>query len=485
MRYICLLILLMLTLRAVSQITVDTSFEGSNARVLSVNNSSNTLKIESVLKRGDVYNVVFYLKVLNVDSTRTFRLQVQYSQLYFLPVYVMYSYDKSNWYRLSGTVSGNYEEYSGVFNRRDIYFCYGYPYVYSDVINLQNSLSSNPFVTVSDVSYSESGRAVKLFRITNSTVSDSGKSLIWVTGRHHAMESNSNYVVEGLINYLASADVNAARLRNQAIIYVVPVMDVDMVYAGGTGKDQNPVDFNRDWDSPSHWNAVRDVKAKILQTAASNRLRVFLDSHDPFPGETDTSGRNFFFSMQESGQKSVNLNAFRNKLYNTGGYWFGRKPLYPTSGQTSTKWVDSMFANMDFSASLETGWTKRTDGTSWSVFLYRLHGGVLGRGLSDYIYQSTSVSENGTPVNFYLNVYPNPFNPKVKFDFSLRKNQQVKLYIYDVNGREIAYENFGKLNSGRHEYVFDAEGLSSGVYFYRIETTGQDGLLKGRIVLIK
>ena len=39
----------------------------------------------------------------------------------------------------------------------------------------------------------------------------------------------------------------------------------DMVEVGGTGKDQNPVDFNRDWDHPSHWNAVDSAKNKIIE----------------------------------------------------------------------------------------------------------------------------------------------------------------------------------------------------------------------------
>lgn len=46
-----------------SQITIDTSFEGANARVLSINNTENTIKIESVLRTGDIHNVVFYFRV--------------------------------------------------------------------------------------------------------------------------------------------------------------------------------------------------------------------------------------------------------------------------------------------------------------------------------------------------------------------------------------------------------------------------------------
>lgn len=485
MKQLLLFILMLLPIIAFTQITVDTSFEGANARVLSVDNTNNVLKVESVMKRGDTRNVVFFFKVSGFDSTRTFRIRVQNSQLYYLPLNAVYSYDRITWYRIQGTVSGNYKEYSGIFNRRTFYFSQGYPYVYSDVIALQNRLSASPFVNVTNVSYSENGRAVKLFRITNPSVSDSGKSLVWVLGRNHAMESNSNYVVEGLIEYLVSPDASAERLRNQSIIYVVPVMDVDMAFFGGTGKDQSPVDFNRDWDSPSYWNAVRDVKAKVLQTAASNPLRIFIDSHNPFPGESDTTARLFFYSMNSGGIKFQNLNKFRTILYNAGGYYWGRKLIYPTSGQTSTKWADSVFTNIDFSASLETGWVQRTDNALWSVYLYKLNGAVLGRGISGYIDQSTSIGGNEIPVKFSLEVFPNPFNGKVKFRLSVDRLSDARLKIYDVLGNNISAMDFGKINSGTHDFIFDASSLSSGIYFYEINAGNKYSLKKGKLVLIK
>ena len=485
MKQFIVFILMLFPLIAFTQITVDTSFEGANARVLSVDNTNNVIKVESVLKRGDTRNVVFFFRVSGIDSTRTFKIRVQFSQSYYPPVYAVYSYDRITWYRILGTISGNYKEYSGIFNRRTIYFSHGYPYVYSDLIALQNRLAASPFVNVSNVSYSESGRAVKLFRITNPSVSDSGKSLVWVLGRNHVMESNSNYVVEGLIDYLVSSDAGAERLRNQAIVYLVPVMDVDMVFVGGTGKDQLPVDFNRDWDSPSYWNAVRDVKTKMLQTAASNRMRIFIDSHDPFPGETDTTGRLFFYSMQSAGVKFQNLNKFRTMLFNAGGYYWGRKLLYPTSGQTSSKWADSVFTNIDFSASLETGWIQRTDNALWSLPLYRLNGAVLGKGISEYINQSTSINGNEMPVRFSVDVFPNPFNGKVIFRISLEKISVVKIKIYDVLGNNLAAVDFGKISANSHDFIFDASYFSSGIYFYEINAGNNYPLKKGKLVLIK
>lgn len=485
MRNTLIIFLFLFASCSIAQISIDTSFEGGNARVLNIDNTNNSVKIESVLKRGDVHNVVFYLKISGIDSTRSFKLKIKYSQQYYLPALLAFSYDKITWYRISGSIVGDSKEFSNNYNRSTVYFSHGYPYVYSRLNDLISQYNGNPFVNISNVSTSELGRAVKLFRFTIPNVNDSGKVSVWILGRNHAMESHSNYVVEGLMNFLASGDSKADYLRSKAIIYVVPIMDVDMTAIGGTGKDQNPVDFNRDWDSPSYWNAVRDVKTKIIQTSAQNRLKIFIDSHNPFPSASDTASRLFMYSFSDTGRKSANLNLFRNKLFLNGGYWFGRQSIYPTNGQTSSRWVDSMFSSIDFSTSIETGWVSRTDGNTWTIYFYMKNGEVIGKGISDYIFQSTPVIENNELIRGFVNAYPNPFNTSTNIKFTLEKRSIVNVLIFDVNGREVSREYLGVLNSGSFKYNFNASLLSSGVYFYKIINEWDNLLHKGKLVLVK
>ncbi|MFZ4591935.1 MAG: T9SS type A sorting domain-containing protein, partial [Ignavibacteria bacterium] len=243
--------------------------------------------------------------------------------------------------------------------------------------------------------------------------------------------------------------------------------------------------FNRDWDSPSYWNAVRDVKTKIIQTSAQNRIKIFIDSHDPFPSAADTASRLFMYSFTDTGRKSANLNIFRNKLFTNGGYWFGRQTIYPTSGQTSSRWVDSMFASIDFSTSIETGWVSRTDGNTWTIYFYTKHGEVIGKGISDYIGQSTPVIENNEVVNNYSTAYPNPFNAAVNIKFSISQRNKLNLLVYDINGREVSRVYFGTLNTGNYTYNFNALNLSSGVYFYTINGEDGNSIFKGKMLLLK
>jgi len=69
--------------------------------------------------------------------------------------------------------------------------------------------------------------------------------------------------------------------------------------------------------------------------------------------------------------------------------------------------------------------------------------------------------------------YPNPFNPTTNIEFSLGQSGATTLKVYDISGREVASILSGqRLNAGSHTYTFDASSLSSGIYFYRMTSSG-------------
>jgi hypothetical protein len=81
-----------------------------------------------------------------------------------------------------------------------------------------------------------------------------------------------------------------------------------------------------------------------------------------------------------------------------------------------------------------------------------------------------SVSENdNVPSGFKLyQNFPNPFNPTTVIEFSLPRQMNASLKIYSLNGKEVAELTNGNLTSGVHRINFNAEKLSSGVYFYSL-----------------
>jgi len=79
--------------------------------------------------------------------------------------------------------------------------------------------------------------------------------------------------------------------------------------------------------------------------------------------------------------------------------------------------------------------------------------------ISSIIPDKFSISQN----------FPNPFNPTTKFKFDLKKSGIVKLVVYDMIGKGVATLVNENLNAGSYETEFDGSGLTSGVYFYKIE----------------
>ncbi len=107
--------------------------------------------------------------------------------------------------------------------------------------------------------------------------------------------------------------------------------------------------------------------------------------------------------------------------------------------------------------------------------------GVNGRLIFDEIRMATSFngltvtsvpSTDGIPVQFGLDQnYPNPFNPSTRISYTLEQTKQVRLAVYNLLGQEIAVLADGVQTAGVHDVTFHADGLPSGVYFYRLQST--------------
>ncbi len=93
---------------------------------------------------------------------------------------------------------------------------------------------------------------------------------------------------------------------------------------------------------------------------------------------------------------------------------------------------------------------------------------------------SNIIEINTAPANFGLSQnYPNPFNPSTKIKFtipnsplSFGEGQGVRLIVYDILGNEVAVLVDEEKEPGIYEVDFFSTGLASGIYIYKIESTG-------------
>ena len=96
----------------------------------------------------------------------------------------------------------------------------------------------------------------------------------------------------------------------------------------------------------------------------------------------------------------------------------------------------------------------------------------------------TSAAEETTPQEFALRQnYPNPFNPVTTIEYALPRAGYITLVVYNMLGEELSSLVAGERGAGNHRTQWDAAGVPSGVYFYRL-TAGDHGYTK-KMVLMK
>ena len=110
-----------------------------------------------------------------------------------------------------------------------------------------------------------------------------------------------------------------------------------------------------------------------------------------------------------------------------------------------------------------------------SLFVLYNTGNVSGIAGDNYqqIPENISLSQN----------YPNPFNPTTAIEYSIPQAGSVTIRIYDILGREVTTLVKEEKQRGNHIVKFNASGLSSGIYFYRLQADSY--ILTKKMILLK
>ena len=88
------------------------------------------------------------------------------------------------------------------------------------------------------------------------------------------------------------------------------------------------------------------------------------------------------------------------------------------------------------------------------------------------------------PIEYSLSQnYPNPFNPSTTIKYSLPKQSNVTIKVFDVLGSEVATLVNQEQPQGNYEVGFDGTDLTSGIYFYRLQAG--DFIKTKKMILIK
>ena len=269
----------------------------------------------------------------------------------------------------------------------------------------------------------------------------------------------------------------------------IQVLDTSTVFYesfnGNTFPPTNWITINRDGGTLGPWFRGGDTSAFVSFEgsgfAANNFQRAngfYLDDYLITPAIT---------GVGQAGRLDSLIFWVRSKLNNAPS------PNFPDSlmVRLSTTGPDtSNFTTLlEYFSVPKTGWTRKAysltgrvpaNSTVRVAFRYLLYNSGLNGSNGDFIgidavqvvfKGPTAVDDNAfRPTNFALNQnYPNPFNPTTEIRYQTSEASHVTMKIFDVLGREVATLVNEQKPAGNYSATFNAEGLASGIYFYRLE----------------
>jgi hypothetical protein len=281
--------------------TVSSDFESGSARVLAVDPIEQIVRITPAGDSSRGMPVWWYLRLDGIDVNKPVTLEVVANEAIMrtdvpgktqkippavsLPLQAAFSVNNKEWLHTEpGIRQDNRMIYHLKPGASTIWLAWGPPFTASDAVAFVERIANeHSFTKAFTLCMSREKRRVPALQISEGNKPPLERPAIWVHARQHAWECGSSWVAAGFTEWVVSNDEQAKWLRQNAEIFIVPVMDIDHVATGDGGKNALPQDHNRDWTDAPHWNEVAAAQKQILRLVREKRLSIFLDLHNPGP----------------------------------------------------------------------------------------------------------------------------------------------------------------------------------------------------------
>lgn len=186
------------------------------------------------------------------------------------------SYDRRNWFRIPATQYLDGElvvEHTP--ERNNIYYAYFEPYSHERHLDLMGWAEMSPFAQVDGLGATVQGR--DLDRVVVGRLAP-GRPSVWIIARQHPGETMAEWFVEGLLKRLLDpSDPVARRIREHAVVHVVPNMNPDGSVLGNLRTNAAGRNLNREWSSP---DPVASPEVSLVRDAMEESgCDLFLDIH--------------------------------------------------------------------------------------------------------------------------------------------------------------------------------------------------------------
>lgn len=281
-------------------------------------------------------------------------------------------------------------------------------------------------------------------------------------GQFMGIKSGSTEVIVTYLTFKDTADVTVQ------ILYGVAVMDSIESTAGWVMTSQNIDTINTMISPTTLFQTVgaSSMKLDYSFTYASGQYNwVYLNNELSVVGIPDSIiidvrsngySHRIFFDIQD--MMGTNFRIAAHKLANKPDAWESLRGPFPKSTQIVYP-VRLKVISMPLGGTFVVGQVN-----TGTIYLDNLR--------VKYADAPADFNETTPTATEYrlLNNYPNPFNPTTTISYQIPERTIVSLKVFDVLGREIATLVNEIKEAGQYTEMFNAEGLSSGVYFYQLQT---------------
>ena len=201
----------------------------------------------------------------------------------------VFSADGEHWQRVAraeyvqeGDAPGQFSFTVPVVGPRT-FVAYCYPYTTVPLLALIRELPNRQGIQVGELCRTVENRTVPYLRFGNHSTP---RRAAWVLARQHAGESPASFAVEGMIRQFSRLEAPVLEWLAETALHIIPMVDMDGVFHGRYGKDERPVDFNRDWSDQPSRPEIAALGRAIAASASKQRPGLILDLHASHNGDT-------------------------------------------------------------------------------------------------------------------------------------------------------------------------------------------------------
>jgi hypothetical protein len=296
--------------------------------------------------------------------------------------------------------------------------------------------------------------------------------------------SNGDWMHCNSINFNSTRNEIVICSHNLDELYVIDHSTTTAEASGHTGGTRGKGgDFLYRWGRASNYRVTSSPQVFDVVHCA-----VWIPSG--YPG----AGNIIAFNNRETQSTSI-IDEITPPYDSLGNYIYVSSTAFAPTSPTWTYTASGFFSNhLGGCQRLPNGNTIIAESTSGYMFEVNSagtvqwsynRGGEIVRALRYSTSYLTGVNENNTiPVKFELSQnYPNPFNPTTNIKYQIQKSSFVRISVFNSLGQKVSDLVSEKKSAGIYEVEFNAENLSSGIYFYKIEAGDFSDVKK--MILIK